>query len=84
MSIHVGLCLRNVGLQSRKNMEILCLVLGRQCRSRKLNLPDKTDIYNEQNSVLDKFVSDPQMSEHTFPDYEDFFVSLIVNKSYPE
>ena len=74
----VGLCLRNVGLQSRKNIEILCLVLGKQCRSRKLNHPDKTDIYNGQNSVLDTFVSDPQMSEHTVPDYENFSVCIYI------
>ena len=63
-----SLCLRNVGLQSRKNIEIQCLVKGKQCRSRNLNHPDKSYIYNGQNSVLDTFVSDPQISEHTYPE----------------
>ena len=74
----VGLCLPNVGLQSRKHIQILCFVLGKQCRSRKLNHPDKTDIYNGQNSVLDTFVSDPQMSEHTYPECEDFSVNIYI------
>ena len=46
------------------SIEILRLVLGKQYWSWKLNQPDKTDIYKGQNSVLDTFVSDPQMSEH--------------------
>lgn len=79
----VGACLRNVGLRSLKNIEISCLVLRKQRRSRKLNHPDKTDIYNGQNSVLDKFVSDPQMSEYTCPDYEDFSVYKCLMQLCP-
>ena len=70
----VSLCLRTVGLQSCKSIEILWLICGKQFQSWKLNHPDKTDIYNGQNLVLDTFVSDLQMLEHTCLDYEDFSV----------
>ena len=69
----VGVCLRSVGLQSLKNIEISCLVLKKQCRSWKLSLLDKADIYSKI-SLLDKSVSDPQISEHICPDYEDLTV----------
>ena len=48
--------------------------MGKQCQSWKVNHPDKKDIYNGKNSVLDTFVLHPQMSEDTCPGYEDFSV----------
>ena len=74
----VGLCLWNLRLQRHKNIEVLCLVLGKQCQSQKLNHLDKTDIYNGQNSIIDTFVSDTQMLEHMCPDYEDFSVCVCI------
>ena len=42
------LCLRNVGLRNRKNIEILFFSFG-----KTMSNLGKTDIYNGQNSVLD-------------------------------
>ena len=47
---------------------------GKTMSESELNHPDKTDIYDGQNSAIDTFVSDPQMSENTCLVYEDFSV----------
>ena len=65
--VMVGVCLLNVGLRSRKNIEISWLVLGNQRRCWKFRLPAETVIYNGQNSVLDKFRSDAKMSVYPCP-----------------
>ena len=59
------------------------MVLGKQYWSQKLNHPDKIYIYSGQNSVLDTFVSDPEMSEHKCPDYEHFSVVVKFLKPTP-
>ena len=64
-----------------RNIQLSCLVLGKQCRSRELRLPTKTDIYNGHNLVLDTFGSDTEMSAYQCPAYAILSLSPSLSLS---